>query len=119
MLFVGDGPEKEGIIREARQLGIAEKTVITGIRRDVERMYAAMDIFVLPSTCDEAFGMVIIEAIIDKQGNVTDARVLRGLPMGISEAAAAAIQRWKYKPAMLNGRPVSVYLTVTVTFTLQ
>jgi len=63
LLFVGDGPEKEGIIREARQLGIAERTVITGIRRDVERMYAAMDIFVLPSTCDEAFGMVIIEAM--------------------------------------------------------
>ena len=64
-------------------------------------------------------GVVIVEAIIDKQGNVTDARVLRGLPMGVSEAAAAAIQKWKYKPAMLNGRPVSVYLTVTVTFTLQ
>ncbi len=63
LLFVGDGPEKEGIIREARRLGIAERTVITGIRRDVERMYAAMDIFVLPSTCDEAFGMVIIEAM--------------------------------------------------------
>ena len=64
-------------------------------------------------------GVVIIEAIIDKQGYVTESRVLRGLPMGVSEAAAAAIGRWKYKPAMLNGRPVAVYLTVTVTFTLQ
>jgi glycosyltransferase involved in cell wall biosynthesis len=63
LLFVGDGPEKEGIIREAERLGIADRTVITGIRRDVERMYAAMDVFVLPSTCDEAFGMVIIEAM--------------------------------------------------------
>jgi protein TonB len=64
-------------------------------------------------------GVVIVEAIIDKRGNVTDVRVLRGLPMGVSEAATAAIDKWKYKPAMLNGRPVSVYLTVTVTFTLQ
>ncbi|MFI5167302.1 MAG: energy transducer TonB [Thermoanaerobaculales bacterium] len=64
-------------------------------------------------------GTVIVEAIIDKQGNVTDARVLRGLPMGVSDAAVAAIQKWKYTPATLNGRPVSVYLTVTVTFTLQ
>jgi outer membrane biosynthesis protein TonB len=39
--------------------------------------------------------------------------------MGVSEAATAAIQKWKYKPATLNGRPVSVYLTVTVNFTLQ
>ncbi len=63
LLFVGDGPEKEGIIREAERLNIAGRTIITGIRSDVERMYAAMDIFVLPSTCDEAFGMVIIEAM--------------------------------------------------------
>jgi protein TonB len=64
-------------------------------------------------------GVVIVEAIIDKQGNVVEGRILRGLPMGVSEAAMAAIHRWKYRPAMLNGRPVSVYLTVTVTFTLQ
>ena len=32
-------------------------------RQDMERMYAAMDIFVLPSTCREAFGMVLIEAM--------------------------------------------------------
>jgi TonB family protein len=60
----------------------------------------------------------VIEAIIDKQGSVTDSRV-SCLPMGVSEAAVAAIGRWKYKPAMPNGRPVAVYLTVTVTFTLQ
>jgi periplasmic protein TonB len=64
-------------------------------------------------------GVAIVEAIIDKQGNVTDARVLRGLPMGLSEAATNAILRWKYRPATLNGRPVVVYLTVTVNFTLQ
>jgi protein TonB len=64
-------------------------------------------------------GVVIVEAIIDKQGNVVEGRILRGLPMGVSEAAVAAIHKWKYRPAILNGRPVSVYLTVTVTFTLQ
>lgn len=64
-------------------------------------------------------GVVIVEAIIDKQGNVVEGRILRGLPMGVSEAAVSAIHRWKYRPAILNGRPVSVYLTVTVTFTLQ
>jgi glycosyltransferase involved in cell wall biosynthesis len=63
LLFVGDGPEKEGIIGEAERLNFTGRTIITGIRSDVERMYAAMDIFVLPSTCDEAFGMVIIEAM--------------------------------------------------------
>jgi periplasmic protein TonB len=64
-------------------------------------------------------GPVILEAIIDKQGNVTDVRVLRGLPMGLSQAAAEAVRKWKYQPATMFGKPVSVYLTVTVQFTLQ
>ena len=34
-------------------------------------------------------------------------------------AAMRAVQQWKYKPATFNGRAVPVYLTVTVTFTLQ
>jgi glycosyltransferase involved in cell wall biosynthesis len=63
LLFVGDGPEREGIRREAERLGISKRVIVTGIRRDVERMYAALDVFVLPSVCDEAFGMVIIEAM--------------------------------------------------------
>jgi protein TonB len=63
--------------------------------------------------------VVILEAIIDKQGSVTDVRVLRGLPMGVSEAAMDAIRKWKYKAATLNGRAVAVYLTVTVTFQLN
>ena len=63
VLFVGDGPERAGIRREADRMGLGKRVVITGIRHDVERMYAAMDIFVLASTCDEAFGMVIIEAM--------------------------------------------------------
>jgi len=64
-------------------------------------------------------GVVIIESIIDKNGNVTDVRTLKGLPMGLSEAAMEAVRKWKYRPATLNGRNVAVYLTVTVTFTLN
>jgi len=64
-------------------------------------------------------GVVILEAIIDKEGSVTNVRVLRGLPMGLSDAAQNALMRWKFKPAMMNNRPVSVYYTLTVTFTLQ
>jgi protein TonB len=63
-------------------------------------------------------GVVYIEAIIDKQGKVTNARVLRGLGAGLSESALEAVQQWKWKPATLNGRPVTVYFTVHVKFQL-
>jgi len=62
---------------------------------------------------------VIVEAIIDKNGDVTNVRVLKGLPMGLEESATSAVKSWKFKPATLNGRPVSVYYNLTVNFRLQ
>jgi protein TonB len=64
-------------------------------------------------------GTVIIDATIDKAGNVIDAQILRGLPMGLDQSALAAVKQWKFEPATLNGKPVPVYYTVTATFELQ
>jgi protein TonB len=64
-------------------------------------------------------GVVIVQAIIDEQGNVTNVQVLKGLPMGLSEAAVDAVKQWKFKPATLNSKPVAVYFNLTVNFQLQ
>ncbi len=64
-------------------------------------------------------GVVILQAIIDEQGNVTNVKVLKGLPMGLSEEAERAVSQWQFKPATLNGRPVAVYFNLTVNFQLQ
>ena len=64
-------------------------------------------------------GHVLDLGRIDEQGNVTDVSVLKGLPMGLSEAAVEAVKQWKYKPATLNGKPVAVYFNLTVNFQLQ
>jgi periplasmic protein TonB len=64
-------------------------------------------------------GVVIVQAIINKQGDVTDVKVLKPLPMGLGDAAAEAVAKWKFKPATLNGKPVDVYYNLTVNFTLQ
>ena len=64
-------------------------------------------------------GAVIMEAVIDEKGQVTNVRVLRGLPMGLDRAATEAIQQWRFKPATLSNRPVKVYFTLTVNFTIQ
>ncbi len=48
-LLVGDGPLREETENLASQLGIDEKTIFTGIRRDVARMFCAVDIFVITS----------------------------------------------------------------------
>jgi TonB family protein len=63
-------------------------------------------------------GVVIIEAIIDPQGMVKGARVLRSIPQ-LDEAAVDAVKQWQFVPTLLNGAPVPVIMTVTVNFTLQ
>ncbi len=64
-------------------------------------------------------GVVIVEAIIDKEGNVTNVKVLKGLPMGLDQSAVDAVKRWKFRPATLNGKPVAVIYNLTVNFQLQ
>lgn len=63
-------------------------------------------------------GIVIIEAIIGIDGRVTEARVLRSVPL-LDDAALAAVRQWEFSPTTLNGVPVPVIMTVTVNFTLR
>jgi protein TonB len=62
-------------------------------------------------------GVVILEAIIDEQGRVTSARVLRSIPL-LDQAALDAVRQWEYTPVLLNGAPTPVIMTVTVQFAL-
>jgi protein TonB len=63
-------------------------------------------------------GIVIIEAIIDTDGRVANARVLRSAPL-LDEAALEAVRAWAYTPTLLNGSATAVIMTVTVRFDLK
>jgi len=63
-------------------------------------------------------GTVVVEATIDRGGNVVDTKVLRDPGMGCGDAVVEAVRTWRYRPASFNGRPVSIILTVTVEFRL-
>jgi TonB family protein len=63
-------------------------------------------------------GLVIIEAVIDTDGRVQSARVLRSHPL-LDTAALTAVGQWSYTPSLLNGMPVPVIMTVTVAFKLR
>jgi len=64
-------------------------------------------------------GIVIIEAVIDRQGNVTEARVLKPLPLGLDAAALQAVKQWKFRPGTLDGQPIPVYYNLTVNFRIE
>jgi len=62
-------------------------------------------------------GVVILETLIDEQGRVADARILRSIPL-LDQAALDAVREWEFTPTLLNGVPVPIVMTVTVQFTL-
>jgi TonB family protein len=63
-------------------------------------------------------GNVLIDALIDETGHVTTMKVISG-PALLHQAAMAAVHQWKYQPASLDGKPVSMHLTVTLQFRPQ
>lgn len=65
-------------------------------------------------------GDVPIEAIIGRDGTVASVRVLSAeVHPDFAIAAADAVRQWRFTPTLLNGSPVEVVMTVSVTFTLS
>ena len=63
-------------------------------------------------------GTVILEAVINEQGEVSQVRVLRSV-MLLDEAAMNAVRQWRFTPTLLNGQAVPIVMTVTVSFQLK
>ncbi len=63
-------------------------------------------------------GLVALEAVIDRNGDIACAQVVTGLPHGLSGSAEQAVSGWKFDPARRNGAPVAVIYYLTVTFRL-
>ena len=64
-------------------------------------------------------GTVELEVSIDASGKVTDVEVVRGLPLGVSDAAADAVRKWTYRPARGPRGPLSSRKTVRIRFALE
>jgi protein TonB len=74
-------------------------------------------VYPAPAQSAKVQGVVILEALIGVNGKVTNARVLRSVPL-LDQAALDAVMQWEFTPTRLNGQPVPVLMTVTVQFTL-
>jgi TonB family protein len=60
-------------------------------------------------------GMVVVEALVDKEGKVSDLRLVSGSPI-FREAAFDAVKQWIYQPAKLNGQPIEQKTTIQLSF---
>jgi protein TonB len=63
-------------------------------------------------------GSVVLQALIDKNGNIEDLTLVSGHPV-LAPAATKAVKQWKYKPYLLNGQAVKVETQIVVNFYLS
>jgi len=64
-------------------------------------------------------GVVILEAVVDEGGAVTDVKVLRSVNPLLDHEALLAVRQWRYSPVVLNGSAVRFVLTVSLSFSIQ
>jgi len=63
-------------------------------------------------------GVVVIDALVDETGKVTEMKVISGSALLLT-AAMDAVRTWKYQPARLNGQPIAFHMQVSIDFSLH
>jgi len=63
-------------------------------------------------------GTVILFVVVDEKGNPRDLKVIRPLGLGLDQKAIEAVEKWKFRPGMRDGKPVAVQATIEVNFRL-
>jgi len=64
----------------------------------------------------QGYGKARLTLLVGADGRVRDVNIERTLPGGNTPALISAVQRWRFKPAMENGRPVAAPYSVEISF---
>jgi TonB family protein len=97
--------EPGGPLRVGRRAGITQPWRETYVRPEYPHAARA----------EGVKGIVILEALIDRNGNVRSTQILRSIPP-LDQAAADAVCRWEFTPAIVHEVPTAAALTITVNF---
>ena len=65
---------------------------------------------------DDVGSRVVVQFVINREGNVTNPIVLRGIGGGCDEEALRVIMLAKFRPGMQRGKPVPVKYTIPILF---
>jgi TonB family protein len=97
---------------------LAPPVRVGGAIGEPRRVHYVAPVFPAVARASRSEGLVILEVVVTRNGDVRDANVLRSHPM-FDRAAIDAVRQWRYTPTTLNGTPVDVTMTVTVRFSLH
>jgi len=93
-----------------------EPVLVVGDVLPPEKLYAPQPRFPEIERQIGRGGLVVVQAVIERDGTVGEVKILRGASRALDEAAVEAVKTWRFQPATLNGRPLTVYYQLTVRF---
>lgn len=105
-------PNDKPVIRDDRPLG---QFVID---EDAEPIDKVEPVYPESALKDKTEGTVSLNVYVSETGEVLNAWVAQGVREDLNHAALGAIQNFKFKPAKVKGKPVSVPLTIPFNFKL-
>jgi len=122
-ILPGVQPPARPPVREAKKAEPPEAQPPARIQVDSEVQAGKLLVLIqpdYPSLAMEARlqGDVHVTAIIDRNGKITEFKILDGNPLFVA-AVQRALQKWRYRPTFLHGEPVEVVTEITVTFRLR
>ncbi len=98
--------------------GVGPYVVGGGVKAPIA-IYQPLPAYTEEARKARAEGIVLIQAVIRRDGTVDSFKVLRGLGYGLDESAINTIAtKWRFKPGTLNGTPVDVQANIEVAFRL-
>jgi uncharacterized protein (TIGR03435 family) len=95
---------------------LQEKATQTGVMSAPVLIYSVQPEFTERARKAKASGDVLVNLWVDERGNPKQVRTLRGLGMGLDEKAVEAVKQYRFRPAMLDGKPLPTQLNVIVKF---
>jgi TonB family protein len=107
------------VLEPSHRSGVAVLSPQAGITPP-RRLHAVQPEYPQDAREARVVGVVIVQAVIDKEGRIEELRALKGLPMGLTEAALEAVGQWRFEPALdADGNPVAVYYNLVINFQLD
>ncbi len=82
-----------------------------------KRTHEVMPVYPREAEAKRIQGTVVVHAVVDYDGSMLEVQSILG-PPELMKAAADAVRQWRYKPTLLDGKPVQVDTTISVTFAL-
>ncbi len=80
--------------------------------------YQAKPVYPVELKRSHSEGMVLVDFIVDAEGNVRNAAAAHSSNRGFEESAVAAVSRWKFKPGRKDGHAVATHMQVPIVFSL-